>query len=78
LEEVIECDHISPTSLGGKDGEMNRQLLHGHCHDAKTTVDGSVRPRLSEVPMSRAKIIPVEEPYDEKSSRTVLKAGGGE
>jgi RNA-directed DNA polymerase len=78
LEEVIECDHISPTSLGGDGGEMNRQLLHGHCHDAKTTLDGSARSRRSEVPMTRAKIIPGEEPYDEKSSRTVLKAGGGE
>jgi RNA-directed DNA polymerase len=29
-------------SLGGKDDYKNLQILHRHCHDEKTTVDGSV------------------------------------
>lgn len=35
-EDLPEVDHIIPTSLGGKDGYDNRQLLHRHCHDTKT------------------------------------------
>ncbi|NER52291.1 MAG: HNH endonuclease, partial [Symploca sp. SIO1A3] len=38
----MEIDHIIPTSLGGKDWYNNLQLLHRHCHDFKTTRDGSV------------------------------------
>jgi RNA-directed DNA polymerase len=40
-EDVLEIDHIVPLVLGGKDTLTNKQLLHGHCHDAKTTTDGS-------------------------------------
>lgn len=54
MDEVIEFDHIHPRALGGPDGMANRQLLHGHCHDAKTAQDGSNRRRPSEVPMTRA------------------------
>jgi RNA-directed DNA polymerase len=71
-DEVIEADHTHPTSLGGGMGWGNRQLLHGHCHDQKTARDGSHVPRPSEVPVSRAKIITIEEPDEEKSSRPVL------
>ena len=39
--DVREIDHITPLSLGGEDVPHNRQLLHGHCHDAKTATDGS-------------------------------------
>ncbi len=38
-----EVDHIKPLSLGGKDRWDNLQLLHKHCHDTKTTSDGSSR-----------------------------------
>ena len=41
-EDVLEIDHITPKSLGGKDQYDNLQILHRHCHDVKTTEDGSV------------------------------------
>ncbi|NER24729.1 MAG: HNH endonuclease [Symploca sp. SIO1C2] len=41
-DDLMEIDHIIPTSLGGKDWYNNLQLLHRHCHDFKTTRDGSV------------------------------------
>ena len=41
-EDVLETDHITPKSLGGKDCYDNLQMLHKHCHDVKTTEDGSV------------------------------------
>jgi RNA-directed DNA polymerase len=40
--DTVEVDHIKPTSLGGKDTYDNLQLLHKHCHDAKTATDGSM------------------------------------
>nr|YP_010987485.1 putative reverse transcriptase intron maturase and HNH endonuclease [Hydrocytium acuminatum]WOR09530.1 putative reverse transcriptase intron maturase and HNH endonuclease [Hydrocytium acuminatum] len=40
-EDVMEVDHIIPRSLGGKDIITNLQLLHRHCHDEKSTTDGS-------------------------------------
>ena len=40
-EDVIELDHIIPKSQGGKDEYKNWQLLHRHCHDTKTALDGS-------------------------------------
>lgn len=39
--DVMEIDHIIPKSKGGKDEYQNWQLLHRHCHDTKTTNDGS-------------------------------------
>ena len=41
-EDVLEIDHITPKILGGKDEYKNLQILHRHCHDVKTTEDGSV------------------------------------
>jgi RNA-directed DNA polymerase len=41
-EDVMEIDHIIPKSKGGKDKYDNWQLLHRHCHDTKTTRDGSL------------------------------------
>ncbi len=35
----MEIDHKVPRSKGGKDSYSNLQLLHGHCHDAKTAAD---------------------------------------
>ncbi|MBF2065256.1 MAG: group II intron reverse transcriptase/maturase [Calothrix sp. C42_A2020_038] len=40
--DVMEVDHIIPKSKGGKDEYKNLQLLHRHCHDNKTTKDGSL------------------------------------
>jgi RNA-directed DNA polymerase len=36
-----EVDHILPRAQGGIDAYFNWQLLHRHCHDAKTAQDGS-------------------------------------
>lgn len=41
--DVLEVDHIIPTSLGGKDIYTNLQLMHRHCHDVKTAKDGSLK-----------------------------------
>ncbi|MEB3883486.1 HNH endonuclease signature motif containing protein, partial [Lyngbya sp. CCY1209] len=41
IEDKLETDHIIPKRLGGKDDYKNLQLLHRHCHDAKTAIDGS-------------------------------------
>jgi 5-methylcytosine-specific restriction endonuclease McrA len=40
-EDLIEVDHIIPKVLGGKDVYANLQLLHKHCHDTKSSIDGS-------------------------------------
>lgn len=40
-DDVIEKDHIIPKSKGGTDYYSNLQLLHQHCHDKKTAIDGS-------------------------------------
>ncbi|CAD0232545.1 DNA polymerase [Planktothrix agardhii] len=40
-EDIAEIDHIIPMSLGGKDEYKNLQLLHRHCHDIKSSTDGS-------------------------------------
>jgi RNA-directed DNA polymerase len=42
VDEVRECDHRVPRSLGGSHASYNRRLLHGWCHDQKTTRDGSL------------------------------------
>ncbi len=42
-DDLLEVDHIIPTSLGGKDEWNNLQLLHRHCHDVKTASDGSTK-----------------------------------
>ncbi len=44
MEEIVEMDHRTPRSRDGTDRIHNRQLLHGHCHDAKTALDGSASP----------------------------------
>lgn len=38
--DLLEVDHILPTSKGGKNEYANKQLLHRHCHDIKTASDG--------------------------------------
>ncbi|MGB3188782.1 MAG: group II intron reverse transcriptase/maturase [Limnoraphis sp.] len=40
--DLIELDHIIPKSKGGRNEYNNYQLLHRHCHDEKTRIDGSL------------------------------------
>lgn len=40
--DIMEIDHILPLSMGGKKSYDNLQLLHAHCHDQKTSRDGSL------------------------------------
>jgi len=37
--DVMEVDHKTPKSKGGRDSYDNWQLLHRHCHDTKTATD---------------------------------------
>jgi RNA-directed DNA polymerase len=53
--DIVEVDHIKPTSLGGKDTYDNLQLLHKHCHDTKTANDGS---------SNKSKQLPIVENYE--------------
>jgi RNA-directed DNA polymerase len=39
---LLEIDHITPKSKGGKNKYENLQILHRHCHDIKTASDGSL------------------------------------
>lgn len=64
-------DHILPRRLGGKDILMNKQLLHKHCHDRKTSQDGSHAARGGQVSHDRDHT--TEEPDDVKVSSPVLE-----
>jgi len=48
--DIVELDHIKPTSLGGKDTYDNLQILHKHCHDTKTASDGSLHKNHDDKP----------------------------
>lgn len=48
--DIVEVDHITPKSLGGKDEYKNLQLLHRHCHDTKTASDGSLTKNYNDNP----------------------------
>ena len=45
--DSIEVDHTVPTSIGGRNSYDNWQLLHRHCHDKKTAIDGSLSNKLA-------------------------------
>jgi RNA-directed DNA polymerase len=66
--DIIETDHIIPTASGGKNGRDNKQLLHRHCHDSKTTMDMTGTHEKSHV---------IEERSEVKVSRSVLKTSVG-
>jgi RNA-directed DNA polymerase len=53
LGDLLERDHRIPRSRGGSDLIANQQLLHAHCHDQKTALDGSVRPPPAQASMTR-------------------------
>jgi len=65
-EDLVELDHITPTSRGGDGMHSNIQLLHGHCHDAKTATEQAVKGTPD-------KSHPTEEPCERKRTCTVLK-----
>lgn len=67
--DVLEIDHIIPLSKKGKDEYKNLQILHKHCHDIKTTEDGSVGGTHDKRQF-------IEEPDEVKVSRPVLKTSG--
>lgn len=56
--QVVETDHKIPKKNGGSNNFENLRLVHGHCHDQ---IHG---PKL---------VRDIEEPYESKGSRTVLK-----
>lgn len=65
-DDIIELDHITPSTQGGDGQSRNLQLLHGHCHDTKTAHDQAVNGTCD-------KSQTTEEPDDGKLSRPVLK-----
>ena len=69
-EDTLEIDHIIPRCKGGKDEYKNLQLLHRHCHDVKTSNDGSTV-KKKDVPTVKGHS--GEEPCEVKVSCTVLK-----
>nr|WP_293090310.1 group II intron maturase-specific domain-containing protein [Okeania sp. SIO3B5] len=44
-DDLMEIDHIKPKSKGGDNTHKNKQLLHRHCHDAKTALDHKKHPK---------------------------------
>ncbi len=64
--DLMEIDHIIPKSKGGKKEYKNLQLLHRHCHDDKTTRDGSLNRAYDKGSIS-------EEPDAPKGARPVLE-----
>ncbi|BAZ21453.1 RNA-directed DNA polymerase [Kalymmatonema gypsitolerans NIES-4073] len=66
-EDVLEIDHKTPLSKGGKDEYKNLQILHRHCHDIKTANDDLA----GGMQLDKHQI--TEEPDEVKVSRPVLK-----
>ncbi|WP_452039078.1 group II intron reverse transcriptase [Aetokthonos hydrillicola] len=66
-EDLLEVDHIIPRSKRGKDEYKNLQVLHKHCHDSKTALDGLI----GGMHLDKHQI--TEEPDEVKVSRPVLK-----
>lgn len=66
--DAIEIDPITPKSVGGGEERSNKLALHRHCHDARHAQRG---------PGTSDKGSVLEEPYEAKVSRTVLKPSEG-
>jgi RNA-directed DNA polymerase len=66
--DAIEIDHLTPKNHGGGEELCNKLALHGHCHDARHT-------RRDLGTSDKGSVL--EEPYEAKVSRTVLKPSDG-
>lgn len=69
--DVMEVDHRIPKSLGGKESYYNWQLLHRHCHDTKTGLDGSSGTKSgcnSTEPKPTKKLVKVKEKWVMRSA----------
>jgi RNA-directed DNA polymerase len=67
----LEMDHVRPRVFDGRTDLSNLQLLHRHCHDQKSVLDGSAtRRRQTGI---RAKNRATEEPNAAKAARSVLQ-----
>jgi len=42
--DILQIDHVIPTSLGGRWEVRNLSVYHKHCHDQKSAKDGSHDP----------------------------------
>jgi RNA-directed DNA polymerase len=67
----IEVDHVRPRIFNGTTDLTNLQLLHGHCHDQKSALDGSATRRCRDG--LHAKNRETEEPNAAKVARSVLQ-----
>ena len=67
----IEVDHVRPRVFDGHTDLAKLQLLHRHCHDQKSVLDGSAtRRRQGGI---RAKNRATEEPNAAKVARSALQ-----
>jgi len=66
----IEVDHVRPHVGGGATDLTNMQLLHRHCHDQKSVLDGSATRRIGRGLHARNRA--AEEPDAAKVARPVL------
>jgi RNA-directed DNA polymerase len=65
--DVMEVDHRIPKSQGGKDSYDNWDLLHRHCHDTKTALDGSLGRKFgcnSTEPKPIKRLVKVEDKWE--------------
>jgi RNA-directed DNA polymerase len=69
--DLWEVDHRIPRSMGGSKSFSNLQLIHRHCHDAKTREDMNKNRKNSVRNHTQS-----QEPYEVKVSSTVLETSG--
>jgi RNA-directed DNA polymerase len=67
----IEVDHVQPRVFNGHTDLTNLQLLHRHCHDQKSVLDGSATRRRQDG--VHAKNRETEEPNAGKLARSALQ-----
>jgi RNA-directed DNA polymerase len=64
--DLMEIDHVIPLSRGGLNEYKNFQLLHKHCHDKKTAIDGSIENiPLDKIPNEQLQIL-AEQLYEDR------------
>ena len=67
----IEVDHVRPRIFNGTTDLTNLQLLHGHCHDQKSALDGSATRQCRDGLHNKNRV--TEEPNAAKVARSDLK-----